>query len=66
MDSLCDFYKLTHVGSEPKTSEINGNLFYVHAFLIRLSAVHLIQDTKQFTRLIYVQFSKVYMLRSSI
>lgn len=46
----------THVRSEPKTSEINGNLFYFHAFLIRLSAVHLIQDMKPFTRLIYVHF----------
>lgn len=56
MDSQHDFYKHTHTGSEPQTSEINGNLFYVHAFLIRLSAVHLIQDMKQFTRLIYVHF----------
>lgn len=32
MDSQYDFYKHTHVGSEAKTSEINGNLFYVHAF----------------------------------
>lgn len=29
---------------------------YFHVFLIRLTAVHLIQDMKPFTRLIYVPF----------
>lgn len=62
--SQYDFYDPTYIGSEPKTPEINGNLFYFQAFLIRLTAVHLIQDMKSFTKLIYVLFSKVYMLRS--
>lgn len=64
MDSQYDFYKHTHVGSEPKTSEINGNLFYFHAFLIRLSAVHFTRYETIYKANLCPFFSKVYMLCS--